>query len=304
MKRVSHIVVVHASCYTKHKGLCVAVDDIFYTSGSTGETVSLNSDGLFFGTALGMRGYSFNQTVSLYGITDVQFNAVQASVDVEVYDRLEWDILRRLAVRDTFNNVQGTFTVLDKLGNKWVRKGNFTADSLKDLPSEVLKTDMSIVLYGMWWKESALTFTPNTQTQLGDMLDYPYDYPIDYGAADTDKTITVGGSTPANMILRIYGHCTNPRIKIGNNAYSVATTVGAGERLDIDTYAKTITRTAVTDTAVTTVNEYANRLQGAENSGTYVFQRIPLGDNTVSWNGSFGFEILLREMEAETPWML
>ena len=35
----------------------MSVDDMFYTSATTGETVSLNTDGLFFGTALEMRGY-------------------------------------------------------------------------------------------------------------------------------------------------------------------------------------------------------------------------------------------------------
>lgn len=282
----------------------MAVDDLFYTCADTGETVSLNSDGLFFGTALSMRGYAFENTASLYGITNVSLKPVEASVDVTVYDRTEWDVLRRLAVRDTFKGLQGTFTALDKLGNRWTRKGNFTSDSLQSLPADVMNTTMGIKLYGMWVKESWIMVPPDTSGNSGNWLDYPYDYPFDYGTVETSRTFTVGGSLPAHAVIRIYGHCTNPKIKINNNLYGVNTTVGSGERLDIDTYAKTIKRTVVGASDVNIIDEYANRVTGNELSNSYVFQTIPLGENTVTWNGGFGFDIIVREQEAETPWIL
>lgn len=282
----------------------MSVDDMFYTSATTGETVSLNTDGLFFGTALEMRGYEFDATVNLFGISDVMLKPVSTNVEVTVYDRTEWDILRRLAVRDTINNTPGTFTVLDKLGNKWLRKGNISADSLRKLPADVLTTSMKVNLYGYWEKQTLIPCTRNTVEDTGGMLDYPYDYPFDYGYGDMSTTLSVGGGVPAHATIRIYGHCVNPRIRIGANMYGVDTTVGVGERLDIDTYDKTIIRTVVGATDVCTIDEYPNRVKGNENTGTYVFQPIPIGQWDVSWSGSFSFEILLREQEVETPWIL
>jgi phage-related protein len=71
-------------------------------------------------------------------------------------------------------------------------------------------------------------------------------------------------------------------------------TVGANEYLTIDSSAKKVFLTAQDGTIT---NMFNNR-----NRDSYVFEKIPTGQNVVSWNGGFGFDIILLEERSEPKW--
>lgn len=147
-----------------------------------------------------------------------------------------------------------------------------------------------------WYREETHPFVPGSGTAIGvgGGTDYPYDYPYDYALSLTGRSITCDASRDSAFRLLIYGEASNPSITIGGHTYVINGTIGAGESLLIDSVTKTITLTTVRGTKI---NWFDKR--GREN---YIFQPIPAGQNMVSWNGSFGFDLTTIEERSEPRW--
>lgn len=125
-------------------------------------------------------------------------------------------------------------------------------------------------------------------------LDYPHDYPFDYLSATNNGQINNTGFVDANFKLIIYGACSDPAVYIGDHVYQVNCDVGENEYLTIDSDAKKI---YLTRNNGEIVNEFHQR-----NRESYIFKKIPAGMNSVSWNGDFGFDIVLLEERSEPKW--
>ena len=133
-------------------------------------------------------------------------------------------------------------------------------------------------------------------------LDYAYDYEYDYYVSSSDTSVETSVLTPSNIKLTIYGAATNPAITIGGNVYQVNTTVPSGGYLTVDGREKTIVLTLANGT---TQNAFADGVRGTgAGGGSYIFEPIKSGLQSVSWDGSFGFDLGWYEEEGEPPWSL
>lgn len=145
-----------------------------------------------------------------------------------------------------------------------------------------------------WVKESMFAFRKLTggaeSAQLDYSMDYPYDFTNTTGVRDMTNTALTG--TEFKMI--IYGPCSNPAVYVGGHEYKVSCDVGENEYLLIDSIAKTIT---LVKNDGTTVNKFKYR--GTDH---YIFERIPTGRTTVSWEGDYGIDITLLEERSEPKW--
>jgi hypothetical protein len=47
----------------------------------------------------------------------------------------------------------------------------------------------------------------------------------------------------------------------------------------------------------TTVNHFNDR-----NKASYIFEKIPPGNNAITWPGGFGFDVILMEERSEPKW--
>ena len=112
-------------------------------------------------------------------------------------------------------------------------------------------------------------------------FDYPFDYPFDYSASVKNGQIVVEGFGSSKFRLKIYGEAENPSINIAGHIYAVNGRIQKGESLLIDSITKTIVLTTATGTKV---NWFAKR-----NRESYIFEPIPSGINSVSYNGTFSF---------------
>lgn len=105
-------------------------------------------------------------------------------------------------------------------------------------------------------------------------LVYPLTYPLDYGVLDEtgSATITNIGDTRLPAVYTIYGPVTNPRIRVGDSFVDLTIVLSAGEWLDVDTLAGTIT-----------LNGVASRLYVRSNTSSPIknLELYP-GPNTVS----------------------
>ena len=143
-----------------------------------------------------------------------------------------------------------------------------------------------------WYKEQQYTFLPSESTVgIGSGTDYPYDYKYDYALTLQGRKIVCDSPGSNAFRLLIYGEVANPSIIIGGHVYTVNGIVESGETLLIDSLSKTIT---LTTAAGNKINWFDKRSR--EN---YIFEPIPSGQSTVSWNGSFGFELTAIEKRSE-----
>lgn len=154
--------------------------------------------------------------------------------------------------------------------------------------------------YPQWVKESTTSFRTSETVVIDGTtttkrnFDYNFDFPFDYTSEMKNKTLNNTGFVGTNFKLIIYGAAINPAVHIASHTYQVNCSIGDNEYLTIDSLAKTIT---LTKQGGTTVNEFNYR-----NRASYIFEKIPAGNNTVAWDGDFGFDVVLLEERSEPKW--
>ena len=146
-----------------------------------------------------------------------------------------------------------------------------------------------------WVRETTTSYGVVEDSGEGqEFLDYSMDFPIDYFSDMASKPVTNSGFVASNFRLVVYGPCVNPSVTIADHTYQVNCTINENEHLTIDSSAKKIFLTAQDGTIT---NQFNNR-----NRASYIFEKIPSGQNAVSWNGDFGFDIILLEERSEPKW--
>ena len=145
-----------------------------------------------------------------------------------------------------------------------------------------------------WVKETKTAFSILTAT-FARNLDFPHDYPFEYHSNLQNQPVTNTGFAASNFKLIIYGPCVNPTISLAGHTYKVNCTVEEGEYLTIDSASKKIYITGITGTIT---NKFNSRSRDS-----YVFEKIPPGNHTVAWEGSFGFDVILLEERSEPKWI-
>lgn len=146
-----------------------------------------------------------------------------------------------------------------------------------------------------WIREERFSFFPSVSTlSAGVISDYPMVYPMDYYNNLTMTSLYNHGFAASNFRLIVYGPASNPAVHIAGHKYQVNCEVGENEHLTIDSVAKTVTLTAEDGSVVNMFN--------LRDRDSYIFQAIHPGENAVTWDGGFGFDIILLDERSEPPW--
>lgn len=146
----------------------------------------------------------------------------------------------------------------------------------------------------MWYLEHTHPFLPGTEGGFIGGVDYPFDYRYDYALSMNGRKIVCNSVGSSAFRLLIYGEATNPSVIINGHTYTVNGTIGKGESLLIDSMNKTITLTTASGRKV---NWFDNR-----GRDEYIFEPLPAGQSTVTWAGSFGFDLTVVEKRSEPKW--
>ena len=155
--------------------------------------------------------------------------------------------------------------------------------------SLIVQTDLT-----EWVKETTTTATMNSEG-VSRYLDYPHDFSHDYKNQLISATVRNNNLAESNFIMTIFGEVMNPTFFIGQHKYAVNVTVGVDEKLVIDSKNKTIKLIDANDKQF---NCFNNR-----DKGSYVFEKIPTGDNKItSTNPHFHFSLTLLEERSEPKW--
>lgn len=244
--------------------------------------------------AAGIRGRVWSRTLGYRSL--LQANRPARETTLTVYaSSAAADLLRRAADADVMARKPGTL-IFD---GSW-RQGAFILECTPKPYNNGVLLEMTVALVdGAWWALVVNSFSPDDGIS-ETYLDFPYDYEIDYGAPFSGDDVDTGLLSASPVFIRIYGPATNPYVVVGSNRYQLNTSVANGAYAVIDGRMKTITVVA-SDGTTTNAFAYGERGSGA-GGGSYIFEEVQPGVQSVSWDGSFGFDLGWYDMEGEPPW--
>lgn len=166
-------------------------------------------------------------------------------------------------------------------------------------PTAYMFIDLSAVNgKNSWITEQNFSFYPNTspaETSTAYYLDYEYDYNYDYTQNKAGRGfLNIDHIAESDFKMTIFGSCNNPRIVINGHPYEVYTSLSAGEYLVINSLNNSVIKYHANGTQDSIFD-----LRGKKET---VFEKIPPGNNEVSWPGSFGFDITVYIERSEPKW--
>lgn len=268
-----------------------------YVAGASANTIEL--DGASIHTqngAAGIRGRAWARELGYRNL--LQANRPAREETLTVYaDFPRADLLRRVADADVAAKKPGTLVF-----DSW-KQGAYILECEPHPYYHGVMLQLTVALMdGTWAKLQSVQFLPVSEQPTDEYLDYPFDYEHDYAATASGSSIDTELLQASPVRLTVYGPATNPYVVVGGNRYQVNVTVPAGAYLVIDGRSMTIELVGQSGT-VTDVFGAGERGSG-QGGGAYVFQPLPPGVSSVSWDGSFGFDLGWYDLEGEPPWNL
>lgn len=257
-------------------------------------TVKMDGPSGFVGTAENVRARSWSYEVGNRELMSTYRGARECEVDFAC-DYATADALREAADADMMARTPGTFVAQ----GEWMQRGYITASEPQSIHFGYLQTKLNVVLLdGAWWRLRGISLLPDSSVS-SDGLDYPYDFDYDY-SPPSSGSVDTGKLYPSMPRLVFYGPVSNPHVTIAGNKYQVNATIASGARVEIDGREKTV-KLIAQDGTVT--DKFADALRGSgEGGGEYIFQPIPAGEHSITWDGTFGIDVGWYDERGEPPW--
>lgn len=203
-----------------------------------------------------------------------------------VFEVFEKDVIAKQYGRFVIGDYYLKCYVTESAKRGFHRSSNFIQNTIK------VTTDLPY-----WIKESHYFYAARKQIVVNNQdtyMDYPYDHAYDYSATILAYTIGNQSLSGADFSMIIYGSCTNPTVKIGDHQYMVGCELDADEYLVIDSAKRKVYKVLIN-------GEMENQFH-LRNREYNIFQKIPEGDSTITWDGSFSFDLTLYEGRSEPRW--
>lgn len=159
---------------------------------------------------------------------------------------------------------------------------------------ELLDNEITLVIdYPFWIKEHPYYFKTSDITSVNNKR-YANKYAYRYANGLNNTYLINEHYEECNFRMNIYGPCVKPSVYIGGYEYHVDAILEAGERLEIDSAAETVTKVMNSGKRV---NMFHYR-----SFGSTLFQPIQTGMQNIFWDGKFDFDIILFEERSEPKW--
>lgn len=236
------------------------------------------------------------------GYRDLSYAARKArkeTVTVAMLDLASADALRLAADADLASMTPGT---LDFDG--WEQRCYIAGVEAKAVTGGAAVVKLEVVLLdGVWRKKESYEFRPGAGSGTvgaGHGYDYGYAYGYPY-SEETSREIEVGSIVASPFRIIVYGPAVRPSVTVGGNRYQVSTDVPDGGYLLIDSIEGTVTKVAKNGYKTNALPDAV--LGGGVGSGSYIFEDIPAGMSTVSYDGSFGWDLEVYREDGAVPWI-
>lgn len=177
----------------------------------------------------------------------------------------------------------------------WIRETTYSflaeaADPITILPGEEEPEPEITMEQGIMFTEFPFDLT----VREGKKTKGIFDLPTDLKRVRGTRMINNESYLPCHFRMTIYGPVTDPEIVIANHIYKVETTVFTDERLEIDSRSNTVIKIGRLGEETDLYNS-RYKLQS-------VFEKIPPGQQTVTWPGGYGIDIVLFDERSEPKW--
>lgn len=164
---------------------------------------------------------------------------------------------------------------------------------------EYVEKKITIVSVSPFWTKISTHHFYAREEQAG-TLDYPFDYGSGSGGYDFDapgqaEYFRNDSIYDANFAIVFYGPASNPQVVIGGHSYTLYTTLTAGERAEINSRTKKITKYTVNGT-----EENVFHTRDKEN---YIFKKIPSGYLSVNKADALALDIVIYDERGEPTWI-
>lgn len=208
--------------------------------------------------------------------------------------KTQLDLLCDAFEYDCANNIPGTLFFGDYYIKCYVITSNVSVANIQT------RTNVELGIYcprQQWIKETkyALNMYSEEKTE-NEIKQYTYSYPFVYSNLRGNIQIINNAVSDSDFIIRMYGACSNPYVKIGDILYQVNTTLGNNEYLEINSQENTIY-------GYSNYGEKRNLFNYRDKSRSDFFEKIPTGSAIATWDGSFKAEIIVFDVRNEPRWV-
>lgn len=266
-----------------------------------GTVMTLTEDDIWVSHLQDMRGSSWSTTQSARGLKAASRDAYTSKMSIRATDPTMLDRLMTLADTDLQALQPGTLTV----DYEWKQRAYLTGLTVSSVPMPgFAQADITVLLCDGVWRRKLPTqsFAPASQdSDTGH--DLPYDLPTDLASASFTRQVSNPSFLPAEFVCRIFGQAVNPSFQIAGNTYRINDlTIPDGAYLEI--IARSDEKKIVLHSQDGGLTDHfaAGERGNGRDGGEYIFQPIPYGENTITWNGGWGMEIDLYETSGGVPW--
>ena len=257
-----------------------------------GAAVDLNANGVMASTT-NMVAWKLDVNDTAGRITSLATDVVTSKVPAATYTRLARRRLYEIPAYDIADMKPWRLYIGD-----WYVRCYMTASSQERWWAQDGGTKYDLEFTSddpVWRRETEYSYTERHDGGQG--LDYEHDYQFDYGYSSSAVNLVNENYLPADLIIRVYGPITNPRVTIAGNVYGADVSLEQGDRLEIDTLEKTVTIVRLDGDRENGFPDIYGEY--SEGSGSYVFEKLPTGESDATWDGSFDFDVVVVERRYE-----
>ena len=279
--------------------------EIYYLNAS-GERYTLNGDNLSFTDPEPLRAFSWDYVLSNrlngYGGRASGFARRPRTVDLEVHTRgftmeqFREQMNRFIAISDAdcIAETPGRLYVGDQYITCYLAVSG-SVENNRGFTKFAYRKIQVLAVEPYWCTDDTKIFNIRTAEETdttGKRFDlrYPYRYGSGYSTAQLINSHYA--SCPA--VITVYGPASNPSFIINDIVFNVDVTVTSAQRLVIDQVHNEI---YVADGQGNKTNAF-----NARNKAYDIFRRIPAGESTVLYDGSFKLAITLVRQRSELEW--
>lgn len=266
------------------------------------QSQSFGSDGVFL-TDLDLYDYEWSYNSNFDEITSFRKGITKRKMKIIILAQTEEEgIEKRNKIFEIFEQ-----DVLEESQGK-LRKGDYylncyvvASSKSKWFSSERYMENTITIISDRsdWVSEKKFEFLKSSESEkveMDDLKKYPYKYGYYYKNQISSGTILNTSVNTSDFVMRIYGAVTNPLVMIGKHTYQVNVSINQGEYVEIDSENKTI--------YLIHANGRKESIYWSASKDSYIFQPIEKGTQTISWNGSFAFDLILKNKRSEPLWTL
>lgn len=263
---------------------------------NNGDTIEFGIGSPYYADADALRKYEVDYDMVRNAVTRFNHEAASIALAISISAGTQdegaqlLDRLQQAFDHDVRSNKAGRLEIDEYYTHAFITTFGFSCDdSLGLWETEV---DAKVLLPNpVWILESTRKFNPTDGNAERRGLNYPHNFPFNFCGGVATRRIVNPLSWECPVRIVIYGEAHNPYVYIGDNRYEVDVDVPAGGLLIIDCLDKS--KIELRDQYGNSTNVFDKRISGVKGSGTYIFEPIPSGENAVTWDGSFPFDVTL-----------